>query len=313
MRSLMDSILYGMHFLFLATSRARGFGILMDPESSFFASLVFTRIDSRKLKISTRVLCVRSVKNQEFHSFLLFSSGWGQYGSDISKGMSFFMCFEGSSYFVWFKKSVKSRFNQSMTEHPFIPFACSVDNFLEWNFCVFLIAKLFAAILILECIFVHFRRSEQCMKCILKMQFRCIIGQFTYLNSFFGIPFFCPFLVPPRSQLVLSYRLISFNSEVILYSFRLVVNKRVKFKKNSGKRYKNSFRFWLNPIKKTFSSFSVFLGLLAGFTLLVHSGLSLVVYTPNIEVWIFDFLLINKTVFIFPLDFSKDFGSIERG
>lgn len=101
-----------------------------------------------------------------------------------------------------------------------------------------------------------------------EMQFRCIIKQFTYLNSFWYslCPFFRFFCLP-----FLSYRLISFNFEVLLLLFlRLFVNAREKFNK---KRYKNSSVFWLNSIKLFF--FFWFSGLLAGFTLVVHSSLSL--------------------------------------
>lgn len=65
-----------------------------------------------------------------------------------------------------------------------------------------------------------FQRAKQCMKWMGKMQFRCIIRQFTYLNSFFGIPLFPWFCVRLP---FLSYRLIFFQLEVLCRcSFRLV-------------------------------------------------------------------------------------------
>lgn len=76
--------------------------------------------------------------------------------------------------------------------------------------------------------FRRFQRAKQCMKWMWKMQFRCIIKQFTYLNSFFGIPLF-PFRCSVLFCLpFLSYRLIFFQLEVSLWI-------REKFKKKLKK------------------------------------------------------------------------------
>jgi hypothetical protein len=144
-----------------------------------------------------------------------------------------------------------------------------------------------------------------------RMQFRCIIKQFTYLNSFFGIPysFFSPFFLL-QSFPFLSYRLIS----LTWGSFVDAPKKREKFKKKSKKRYKNSWAFWLNSIKVFFSFFFYF-GTSRGFcfsrALKSFSRFSLLFLSNRLHNKLLlrngnlVFLLINKTVFyLFRLEYS---------
>lgn len=134
-------------------------------------------------------------------------------------------------------------------------------QFREWNF---MIAYFFwsSSSNAMKGIFnAFFQRAKQCMKWMGKMQFRCIIRQFTYLNSFFGIPLFPWFCVRLP---FLSYRLIFFQLEVLCRcSFRLVRQAREiqnsKKKPRKKKDIKILLRFWLNSIKNC-SEIRVFIG-----------------------------------------------------
>lgn len=77
------------------------------------------------------------------------------------------------------------------------PLACRFVNFLSEVFLFIFRFNLLRAPtsdeemrFLMHFYFRRFQRAKQCMKWMWKMQFRCIIKQFTYLNSFFGIPLF---------------------------------------------------------------------------------------------------------------------------
>lgn len=91
--------------------------------------------------------------------------------------------------------------NQSFTQFTSYASCMSLRLILEWNFSRYFWLHIFQHLRErakrCETFLMHFfilffnaNKKAQCMKWMWKMQFRCIIKQFTYLNSFFGIPLF---------------------------------------------------------------------------------------------------------------------------
>lgn len=118
--------------------------------------------------------------------------------------------------------------------------ACRFINF-RCKFCAFFVDCAFLRLAI-EDFLMHFSTRKTMHEMgIGKMRFRCIIKQFTYLNSFWYS--LCPFYRLP----FLFDRLISFNFEVLLLLFlRLFLS---ECEREIQKRYKNSSVFLLNSIK----------------------------------------------------------------
>jgi hypothetical protein len=212
--SLWNAFFWPQSFIYIFLAVSRGFRNFYEPQKQRATVGLSQR---RKLKISTRVFDfkTRCEKSEFAVSFLcLVPACMFRYFFELNFSLIAFFSFILPSFYF---------------PSPREPSRSVMKDFLNAFFAL------------------HFQREKQCMKWMGKMQFRfrCIIKQFTYLNSFslvFLFTFFSIFFPP---LLVLSINLF----QLCCYSFSWMREEKFK-KKSNEKRYKNSSVFWLNSIKK---------------------------------------------------------------